>query len=497
MSKAYMYILQCADGSYYVGSAKDLALRLQQHQNGAGANHTKKRLPVKLLYFEEFSRIDEAFYREKQVQGWSRKKKEALIEEMPEKLHDLAKCMNETSHVGFNGASAPLSPHSAPDVERSRNERSRNVPKLRFPEFEEEWEENKLGNIAVFLKGKGISKSDISDDGENECIRYGELYTTYNEVISSVISKTNVTLDISVLSEENDVIIPSSGETQLDIATASCVLKKGVILGGDLNIIKSQLNGVFLSYLLNNSKKKDIAKLAQGNSVVHLYNKQLGILKLNYPNSEEQQKIANFLTSIDNRIQTLEKKKSLLEQYKKGVMQKIFSQEIRFKDTSATFSAGDGKEFPEWEKRKFADVLFEHKLKSTGKEEVHSVSVHKGVINQIEHLGRSFSAKDTSHYSRALPNDIIYTKSPTGDFPLGIIKQNHIKEDVIISPLYGVFTPETKELGYILHVYFESPINTSNYLSSIIQKGAKNTINITNTTFLSKRCYYLFQRKNK
>jgi type I restriction enzyme S subunit len=354
------------------------------------------------------------------------------------------------------------------------------VPQLRFSEFEGEWKINKLGQIAKFFKGKGISKNDIINDGENECIRYGELYTTYNEVIDSIASKTNIALDVSVLSNENDVIIPSSGETQLDIVTASCVLKKGVILGGDLNIIRTNLNGVFLSYLLNNRKKKDIAKLSQGNSVVHLYNKQLATLNLNLPTPKEQQKIANFLSALDNRIQTLVKKKTLLEQYKKGVIQKIFKQELRFKDD-------DGNAFADWEKRRFSDVLFEHKLKSTGKEQVHSVSVHKGVINQIEHLGRSFSAKNTDHYSRALPNDIIYTKSPTGDFPLGIIKQNHIKEDVIISPLYGVFTPETKELGYILHVYFESPINTSNYLSSIIQKGAKNTINITNNTFLSKK----------
>jgi putative endonuclease len=74
-----MYILECIDGSYYIGSTKNLKRRLKQHQNGEGANHTKKRLPVKLVYFEEFSRIDTAFYREKQVQGWNRKKKEALI----------------------------------------------------------------------------------------------------------------------------------------------------------------------------------------------------------------------------------------------------------------------------------------------------------------------------------------------------------------------------------------------------------------------------------
>ena len=86
-----MYILECADGSYYTGSTNNLERRLQQHQNGKGANYTKKHLPVKLVYFEEFQRIDEAFYREKQVQGWSRKKKEALINGCFDKLSSLSK----------------------------------------------------------------------------------------------------------------------------------------------------------------------------------------------------------------------------------------------------------------------------------------------------------------------------------------------------------------------------------------------------------------------
>jgi len=222
-------------------------------------------------------------------------------------------------------------------------------PALRFPEFEGEWVETKLGNISTFSKGKGVSKKDIEAKGKNECIRYGELYTKYREVIEVIVSKTNIEISESILSEKNDVIIPSSGETQLDIATASCVLKNGVILGGDLNIIRSNVNGVFLSYLLNNNRKKEIARLAQGNSVVHLYNKQLATLKINLPKSNEQQKIASFLTTIDSRIQALEKKKSSLEQYKKGVMQKIFTQEIRFKDE-------DGKDFPEWEEKKLGEV---------------------------------------------------------------------------------------------------------------------------------------------
>ncbi len=105
----YCYILECADGSYYTGSTKDLERRLQQHQNGEGANHTKKRLPVKLVYAETFDRIDEAFYREKQIQGWSRAKKEALINNAPEKLKKLAECMNDSHHAnrGFDSAHPP------------------------------------------------------------------------------------------------------------------------------------------------------------------------------------------------------------------------------------------------------------------------------------------------------------------------------------------------------------------------------------------------------
>ena len=99
--KGYMYILECSDGSYYTGSTVDLGRRLAQHQAGEGANHTKKRLPVKLVYFEEFQYIADAFYREKQVQGWSRSKKEALINDTPEKLHELAKCMNETNFKNY------------------------------------------------------------------------------------------------------------------------------------------------------------------------------------------------------------------------------------------------------------------------------------------------------------------------------------------------------------------------------------------------------------
>jgi len=147
------------------------------------------------------------------------------------------------------------------------------------------------------------------------------------------------------------------------------------------------------------------------------------------------------------------------------------------------------KNIKSWKKVKLSDVLTEHKMKNDGKCEVHSVSVYKGIVNQIEHLGRDFAATDKSKYNLVKPYDIVYTKSPTGDFPYGIIKQNLNKYNVIVSPLYGVFTPKNKYIGYIIAAYFESPIRTNNYLLPIIKKGAKNTILISNDTFLSKELY--------
>jgi len=98
-----MYILECADGSYYTGSTRDLERRLWEHQNGKGAHHTAKRLPVKLIYCEECDRVDDAFYREKQVQGWSRKKKQALIEGDMNLIHQFAECQNESHYKNNNG----------------------------------------------------------------------------------------------------------------------------------------------------------------------------------------------------------------------------------------------------------------------------------------------------------------------------------------------------------------------------------------------------------
>jgi type I restriction enzyme, S subunit len=187
-----------------------------------------------------------------------------------------------------------------------------------------EWEEKRLGEIATFFKGSGISKDNISENGNLECIRYGELYTYYKETIHEAISKTNLDKNGLVLSQKNDIIIPSSGETAIDLATASCVLKDGIALGGDLNIIRTQQNGVFLSYYLNNAKKIEIASLAQGSSVIHLYSTHLKVLKLQLPSFLEQTKIANFLSAIDTKIDFVAKQLDEAKNFKKGLLQQMF-----------------------------------------------------------------------------------------------------------------------------------------------------------------------------
>jgi len=212
---------------------------------------------------------------------------------------------------------------------KMNNETNRLIPDLRFPEFvnEGEWEDTTLDAVATILKGKGISKSDIAQNGSLPCIRYGELYTHYSETIRAIKSYTNLKGEDLVLSQANDVIIPASGETQIDIATASCVLENGIALGSDLNIIRTKVDGVFLSYYLNNAKKKDIAQLAQGISVVHLYPNQLKTLALNIPKPHEQQKIASCLSSLDEVIAAHSQKLEALKEYKKGLMQNLFPQE--------------------------------------------------------------------------------------------------------------------------------------------------------------------------
>ncbi|WP_063489101.1 restriction endonuclease subunit S [Staphylococcus saprophyticus] len=228
----------------------------------------------------------------------------------------------------------------------------KNVPELRFPEFSEEWEEKILDEVSTFSKGKGISKNDLSKDGTS-CILYGELYTTYDFIINKIKSKTLLDTKNLVKGKKNQVLIPSSGETPLDIATAAVInTTEDMLLGGDINVLTpvQKYDGKFISLSINGKNKSNLSKYAQGKSVVHLYNNDIKKLKIKFPvKNSEQRKIGDFFSKLDQQIELEEKKLAKLEKQKKGYMQKIFSQELRFKDEN-------GNEYPEWEEKTIKDV---------------------------------------------------------------------------------------------------------------------------------------------
>ncbi len=179
----------------------------------------------------------------------------------------------------------------------------------------------------------------------------------------------------------------------------------------------------------------------------------------------EQQRIQTFLSLIDKRITTQNK---VIEHYESLIRAII----LRSQSSSST------------QKVYLREILNERKELNEHGYDVCSVSVSKGVVNQVEYLGRSFAAKETAHYHIVHKGDIVYTKSPTGEFPYGIIKQSYLDTPVAVSPLYGVYEPIDYQTGVYLHHFFCIPQNAKNYLHRLIQKGAKNTINITNQHFL-------------
>lgn len=314
---------------------------------------------------------------------------------------------------------------------KTKQSETKKIPKLRFAGFCSEWKEKRLGKVASFLKGRGISKNDIVKDGKNKCIRYGELYTEYDEIIKDVKSRTDVLAKNSLLSKKDDVLIPSSGETALDIATISCVKEDNILLGGDLNVIRlKNQSGDFFAYYLSNFQNKNIAKLAQGNSVVHLYASHFKTLKLNLPSLLEQQKIAGFLGMVDEWIENLRAQKENLEGYKKGMMQKIFSQEVRFKDD-------DGNNFAEWEERRLGSIgsIKTSSVDKKTNENQESVKLLNYMdVYRRDHIFandtfQKITAKDSQVISSDLKKgDVLFT--PSSETPVDIGHSAVVREDL-------------------------------------------------------------------
>ncbi len=204
---------------------------------------------------------------------------------------------------------------------------------VRFDGFSDKWEEVRIDKLFDFKKGQELSKEKLEKNGIFECILYGELYTTYSEVISEIKSKTNIKEGIK--SKIDDILIPASTTTSaIDLAIASTIQKDNVLIGGDINILRKKtnnINGEFISKYLTHIKKMEIAKYAQGITIIHLYSKDFKHLKIQLPSLPEQQKIAEVLSLADDEINLLKNELEELNLQKKALMQKLLTGEVRVK----------------------------------------------------------------------------------------------------------------------------------------------------------------------
>ena len=195
------------------------------------------------------------------------------------------------------------------------------------------WHTTTLGGIFTFLKGKGLSKEKLNSNGKFKCILYGELYTTYNEVIDSIESSTNC--EEGIKSKFDDLLIPASTTTSaIDLAKASVVLQCEILIGGDINILRKKRNdvsGKFMAYYLTSAKKIEIAQYAQGITIIHLYAKNLSDLEISYPSLLKQTKIAEILSDMDKEISALQDEIEKLKMIKQGVMRELLNGKIRLK----------------------------------------------------------------------------------------------------------------------------------------------------------------------
>lgn len=296
------------------------------------------------------------------------------------------------------------------------------VPNLRFP-YKGDWHKRKLNEICLFFKGNGLSKSDLSNEGF-PCILYGELYTTYkNEVISDIVSKTTTTLSNPFLSKNNDLIIPGSGEDPIDIAVARAIYQNDIILGGDLNVLrpKSNVSAAFLSYQLNGVRRYDIAKKAQGKSIVHLHNSDLKEVCVSIPTYDEQLHIVKLLTKIDEMIETQIKIIADCLSYRNAIVDYFFE----------SLSSN-------WRQVKLSNILKEYsELHVKDNSIIHATLSKEGIYPKTDRYDRDFLVKDEEKkYKVSHLNDICYNPA---NLKFGVITRNTFG-DCIISPIYITFT---------------------------------------------------------
>ena len=351
-------------------------------------------------------------------------------------------------------------------------------PAIRFKGFTEAWEQRKAVDLAEYSKGNGYSKGDLTDVG-TPIILYGRLYTKYQFAINEV-DTFAVPRSGAVYSQGNEVIVPASGETAEDIARASAVEKSGVLLGGDLNVLRpfDFINPLFLALAISNGEpQNELAKKAQGKSVVHIHNSDIQEVTIAYPSRTEQDRIVSVFRNLGHLITLHQRKYDQLVNVKKAMLEKMFPR--------------DGKNVPEirfagftevWEQRKLEEYLSVSSDKNGDgtydKTDVLSVSGDYGIVNQIEFQGRSFAGASVLNYGVVRTGDIVYTKSPLNSNPYGIIKSNKGKTG-IVSTLYAIYHPKENTHTYFVQTYFEQHARMNNYMHPLVNKGAKNDMKVS------------------
>ena len=347
-----------------------------------------------------------------------------------------------------------------------------NVPNLRFPEFSGEWEMSSIGEQFELYSGNTPSRMNKNQfDGSINWITSGELKEHYisdtKEKISEEAAKNN---SLKLLPVGTFVIAIYGLEANGVRGTCLITTRESTISQACMAFTsKMDIQNEFLYSWYKKHGNIIGIKYAQGTKQQNLSYDIIERFNISYPCMEEQKKLIRFISLIDQRIATQNKIIYKLKSLIRGIMVELQKRGL---------SNGT------WKKVLLSNVLTERNELNKSLYPVYSVSVIQGIVNQMEYLGRSFAASDTSKYHVVHYGDLVYTKSPTGSFPYGIIKQSYNQNEVAVSPLYGVYEPKTFSTGVFLHEYFKSELNTLNYLHPLVQKGAKNTINIANQRFL-------------
>ncbi|CAA7392144.1 restriction endonuclease subunit S [Chryseobacterium fistulae] len=353
------------------------------------------------------------------------------------------------------------------------NRGSVNFPRLRFPEFEGEYRQYSFEDLFLFSTGKNIKQNEASPEYETPCVRYGELYHLYNEIISEVVNKTNLDKSDLTFSIGNEILLPSAGEDPLDIGSASALTIKGVAIGRTINILrplkKNLYSNIYVSYYINEKLKKKISTLAKGVSISNVYNSDLKILNALLPSISEQQKISSFLLLINSRIQTQNKIIEQIEFYFKGIKDTLFSQKIRF-----------GGFAEDWETKKLGDVLLKNSTKNKNQKysTVQSVSNKYGFINQEDIFeDRRVASVDTSNYYVIDKGCFAYNPSRIN---VGSLAYKFDDEISIISPLYISFKAENIFLIDTFLLYWFKTIEFTKQMNNSFEGSVRNTLSYEN-----------------